>query len=289
MRISSELSASQMTSKSAVFLIAVIIALSSSARAQILPREDKTPDAGMEDLYDKFENQESKNAQKKTQESKKEKAEAKPNVEPNKLSELGRLSPFEDIAVIQKRFLPKTGRFEVGGGGSFSTNNAFFNDIGANLRLGYYFNEKYGIEGMYQYISSSKRPITSGLIDHQNIQTESLVEPKGFYGAMFKWSPIYGKMAWFQQKIVPFDIYFTPGIGMTQTATGGSNSMVMLGAGQLFAMSKAFALRWDFNWNYYSSSVNVTTGGVTSKETTTHSDLFLGVGVSFFFPEATYR
>jgi outer membrane beta-barrel protein len=260
------------------------------AAAQILPREDQQPDSGMEDLYDKYEKQEDKLADKKTQETKKkEQAEKKEQVEPNKLSELSKLEPFEDIAVIQKRYLPKTERFEIAGSGAISTNNAFFNDIGVNARLAYYFSERYGVEAVYQYISSSKRPITEGLVDYQNIETQSLVEPTGFYGLMFKWAPIYGKMAWFQQQIIPFDIYFTPGIGMSQTSNSGSDVMLMLGTGQLFALSKSYAVRWDFTWNYYNSTVNVTTNNVTTSETRTHSDLYLGIGFSFFFPEATYR
>ncbi len=258
------------------------------ARAQILPENRaQQSDAGTENLYDQYENKESKLEKKQQQQWSAEKSQSTlENYQPKKLSELVNLAPFTDIAVIQRRYLPKTGRFEISGSGLISTNNAFFNDIGFNARLAYYFNEKYGIEGVYSFLSSSNRPITQGLINNQSIGTQSLVEPKGFYGVTFKWSPVYGKMAWFQQQIIPFDIYFTPGIGMTQTSNDSGDTTLMLGVGQLFSLSKSFGIRWDFDWNYYSSNVSTISGGTTS---TSHSDLFLGVGVSYFFPEATYR
>ncbi len=250
-----------------------------------MPREDKQAEAGLEDLYDKFETQESQKAEKKKASEAAKEEEKKAPQDINKISELVRLSPFDDIAVIEKRYLPKTNRFELSASGMVSTNNAFFNNVGANVRGAFFFNEKYGVEGIYQYISSSERPITKGLSSNQSVLTTALVEPKSFYGATFKWAPIYGKMAWFQQKIVPFDIYFTPGIGVTNTANGSSTS-VTLGVGQLFALSKSYGVRWDFNWNFYSAATTDSTGTTANSA---HSDLFLGVGFSFFIPEATYR
>lgn len=256
------------------------------SRAQILPREDRDKDAGLEDLYDKLETEESKQQEKKDAADRKEKREEKAREkELSKLSELVELAPFEDIAVIQRRFLPKTSRFEASGSGTVSTNNQYFNNLGLSARLAFYFQEKYGVEATYMFMTSTERPITKGLIDNQHIKTESLVQPESFFGATFKWSPLYGKMAWFQQKIIPFDLYFTPGFGMTTTSTGGAEPTVTMGVGQLFALSKSLGVRWDFIWNFYNTDVVVS--GVT--ESRTHSDLLLGVGVSFFFPEATYR
>jgi outer membrane beta-barrel protein len=257
------------------------------AGAQILPREDQQPaETALEDIYDDFEDKEAqqKERQKKAERAKKEKAEISEK-EMSRVSDLATLAPFEDIAVIQRRFLPKTKRFELSGSGVINTNNQYFNIVGLGLRAAFYFNEKYGVEGTYMFLTSAERPITTGLQDNQRIQTESLVEPEGYYGASFKWVPVYGKVAWFQQKIIPFDLYFTPGFGLTQTAEGGAEPTMSLGVGQLFALNKAMAVRWDFTWHMYSTDVTV--DGVST--TRNQNDLFLGVGASFFFPEATYR
>jgi outer membrane beta-barrel protein len=209
----------------------------------------------------------------------------------SKISELATLAPFDDVAVIQKRFLPKTSRFEASGALGISTNNAFFNNVGLALRMAYYFTEKYAIEGTYMFLSSSERPITDGLKNKQQIQTTSLVEPKSYSGVAFKWTPVYGKVAWMGRTIVPFDIYFTPGFGVTQTSEGGSAATISMGAGQLFALSKRHAVRWDFTWNFYQATTNYidsnTSQNVSQKDN--HNDLLLSIGYSFFFPEATYR
>jgi len=261
--------------------------LSGNVGAQILPREDQQTDAGLEDLYDKFETEETQKSERQKQLEQKRRAEEKQIAEKeiSRVSELSTLAPFEDIAIIQRRFLPKTARFELSGSGLINTNNQYFNNIGLDLRAAFFFTEKYGIEANYMYISSSDRPITQGLKDNQLIQTKSLVQPEGFFGVAFKWSPIYGKVAWFQEKIIPFDLYFTPGFGMTQTANGGSESTLSLGFGQLFALSKSKAIRWDFNWHYYQTDVLVDNVATNRNQ----SDLFLSVGMSFFFPEASYR
>jgi outer membrane beta-barrel protein len=255
--------------------------------AQILPREDQKSDAGLEEIYDNFEEKETEQvSRKKREEQRREEQDAKAaEKEISRVSDLATLAPFEDIAVIQRRFLPKTKRFEASGSGLISTNNQYFNNIGLGARLAFYFNEKYGIEGTYLFMTSSERPITEGLVDNQRIKTKSLVEPEGYYGVSFKWMPVYGKVAWFQEKIIPFDFYFTPGFGVTSTAAGSSDATFALGMGQLFALSKSMAVRWDFNWHSYQSEIEVD----GEKESRNQNDLYLGVGVSFFFPEATYR
>ncbi|OFZ12366.1 MAG: hypothetical protein A2Z20_00865 [Bdellovibrionales bacterium RBG_16_40_8] len=257
--------------------------------AQILPQSNQDKDSGVEEIYDKFEDNEVKQEDKKRKDDTKRQKEEKGDKDLSKLSELATLAPFEDIAVIQKRFLPKTGRYEFSSSVLMSTNNQYFNNLGLGLRASYFFQEKYGVEGIYKFLTSSKRPITEGLVDNQHISTKSLVEPKAFYGVAFKWSPIYGKIAWFQQQIIPFDTYFTAGLGITSTESGGADSTTTLGVGQLFALSKSYGVRWDFNWNFYRSDIDVSSDSSPDMQTRQHSDLFLGIGLSYFLPEATYR
>src|SRR4051812_35732028 len=126
----------------------------------------------------------------------------------HKVSELSRLAPFDDIAVIERRFLPKTGRFEVTLGGAATLNDAFFNNVGAVVHFGYYIREKYGVELSYFRMSSSETQTTKDLREKRSVITTSLVTTKSFLGLDFKWSPIYGKMTLLNSNIVPFDIYF---------------------------------------------------------------------------------
>ncbi len=234
-------------------------------------------DDELEALYDQYETQE-------VQRSEQPKATEKKPKDVGTISELGNLAPFEDIAVIQRRFLPRTKRLEMSLSGLVSTNNQFFNNIGVALKGAYYFTEKIAVEGSYLFMSSSEKDVTKGL-KQRRIETASLVEPESYMGVALKWSPFYGKIAWFQEKIIPFDIYIAPGLGMTSTALGEDELTYGITGGQSFALSKSSAIRWDLTWNFYSATVVVD----NNRQTQSQDDLLLMIGYSYYIPEATYR
>ncbi|MGE5085389.1 MAG: outer membrane beta-barrel domain-containing protein [Bacillota bacterium] len=197
------------------------------------------------------------------------------------------LAPFKEISIIQKRFMPKTGRFELFGGGTIVTNDPFFNTIGGTIKLGYFLSETWGVELNYFGLTTTERDATKELQDIQNVATESLAYPKSYMGVDIMWAPIYGKMTWFNDRIIPFDLYFSGGYGTTNTSSGENAGTIHVATGQIFSLTKSVAFRWDFSWNFFNASfVNSSTH---VKETNSFNNLFLTVGMSWFFPEATYR
>lgn len=199
------------------------------------------------------------------------------------VSDLSALSEFRDIAVIQKRYLPKTKRFEGFAGLNGILNDKFFTSLGATGRLSYSFTERYALEALVMVLVTGERDVTSGLRD-RGIKTTSFVTPMNYYGVDFKWTPVYGKMGFLNRSITAFDLYFSAGGGMTNTNQNRSEPTMHLGTGQIFALSKSSAFRWDFSWNFYNARTTV--GG--TKESL-YNNLFITFGMSFFFPEATYR
>lgn len=206
------------------------------------------------------------------------------------LSDLVKLAPFEDVAVIQKRYLPKTGRFEFFAGPSLILNDPFFLGYGANLRLAYYFREKYGVELVGVLLDVKERGVTTDLKEKRGVKTSAIVSPKNYVGLDFKWVPIYGKMTLSNETIIPFDMYFSLGAGSTGTNQGISETTAHLGTGQIFAMGKATAIRWDLSLNMFNGRYNEEqTNGTFNQKTGFFNNLLMTVGMSFFFPEATYR
>jgi outer membrane beta-barrel protein len=134
-------------------------------------------------------------------------------------------------------------------------------------------------------MSTDEREVTTDLRNKRSVTTTSLITAKSYFGADFKWTPIYGKMAFANQKIIPFDLYFSGGVGITGTSDSQSAPTLHLGTGQIFAINKSMAFRWDFSWNTFSASTK--TGPTTSSSV--YNNLYLTVGMSFFYPEATYR
>jgi outer membrane beta-barrel protein len=141
---------------------------------------------------------------------------------------------------------------------------------------------------MGAYASTSTREVTDDLLkDPNKISTDNVVTSRGFAVAAFKWNPIYGKITWLNKTIVPFDLNFNIGGGVTFLANNDTAPTLHLGTSQVFALSKGMAFRWDLIWNAYQASVTEAT--TKAKSTLSQNDLFLGLGMSFYFPEAKYR
>lgn len=204
------------------------------------------------------------------------------------VSDLEVLEGFKDIAVIQRRFLPKTSRFEGSVALGTVTNDPFFDSTGLMGKIGYYFTEAYGVEFHLWSLRNSANAVTEDLSKKRGVNTAGLVKPTFFYGVDFRWNPIYGKMTLFNERIIPFDLYFSAGLGNTHveyddsSLDPGSAPTLHLATGQVFAISKSTAFRWDFSLN--NLSVKDDEGGISVV-----NNLFISVGMSFFFPEAKYR
>lgn len=270
-------------------LLILVWAVSSAVASTALAQQD----TGMQEIESMFSNEENSSDVSQPepepssirQKPAEGPAEGKP-ADVKEVSDLERLQSFNDIAVISRRFLPKSQRFEAFVGGALNLNDAFFYNFGLQGRLGYYFSERYGVEATATFLTSSEREVTSTLKEKRGVRTEAYVTPSSFYVLDFKWSPIYGKMSWRNQKITPFDHYFTFGLGMTSTNQGGSGNLTYhLGTGQIYAFSKSGGLRWDFSWYSFQAKVNV--AGVQS--VSNYNNLVFTIGWSWFFPEATYR
>lgn len=205
------------------------------------------------------------------------------------ITQLETLAAFDDIAVIQRRYLPKTQRFEFYPNIGLVTNNAFFFNALGSLRLGYYLTERWSIEAIGSFFFDSQSSVTKDLKEKKSVNTQSLILPEMYYGLDLKWSPIYGKMGMFNDKIVPFDMYFSLGGGITDTNQDTTPFTIHVGTGQIFAINKWSAFRWDLSAYHYTSRTNVVVNGNNVAKDDSFTDIELTIGVSFFFPEASYR
>lgn len=199
-------------------------------------------------------------------------------------SDLGALAPFREVSVIQKRYLPKTGRFGLFAGLSTITNDPFNNAFGGLFKANYFLSETWGVELSYFAMSNSEAKTTQELREIEGVVTKNLVKTKGSALLDVMWVPVYGKMSWFNKSIVPFDLYFSLGGGQSQIESSKSESVgtLHIAAGQMFAASKGSAFRWDFSWNFFSAT------GVDLQKSS-YNNLFLSAGWTWFFPEAKYR
>lgn len=206
------------------------------------------------------------------------------------LTDLNQLSPFQDISVIQKKYLPKTERFQIYAAGGLTTNSPWFTNLGAKLNLGYHFSESWGLEFSGMFLSNSENQSAKDLRANNNLQPDKFVTTKYNMGLDLIWSPIYGKLTTLDNRIIPFDMYFSFGGGVSNTTSQEKTVPTYhIGTGQIFAISKSMAFRWDYSWNFYQATPVADATGTVAPSKTTYNDLIFTAGISFFFPEASYR
>ncbi len=198
------------------------------------------------------------------------------------LSDLSKLQPFQDVSVLQKRFMPKTNRVQFFGGLATVANDPWFLGIGFNGRVGYGFSENWGVELSGYYLGNSAKETTKSLSENLTVGTKSLISTKSYFGLDVVWTPIYGKMSLLQSDIVPFDMYFAAGGGSSMISSESLASTQAgtfhLGLGQIFSISRSLGFRWDLSVN---SFTNPSGGNI--------NNVLLNLGLSFYIPEVRSR
>ena len=167
-------------------------------------------------------------------------------------SQVKEATPYNDLAIIQKSFMPKTKRLQINGGLVMVPNDLFFDTFGADLKLGYHFNETWGIEAEGTFLTSSKSRVTKDMLSKQGISVKNQVTAKNFMGANVYYSSIYGKTALWDRKIIPFEIYFTGGMGLVDTTATKGATAIKAGIGELFTIDKNRAARLELSMIFYS-------------------------------------
>lgn len=211
------------------------------------------------------------------------------SVDVKSLSDINKLAPFSEVSVIQKKFMPKSQRFQFYAAGSVMTNTPWYNNVGAKLNLSYNFTETFGLELSSMFMTNSQRESTKEIREEHGLEAEQFVYTKSYMGLDLVWSPIYGKISNLNNTIIPFEIYFAAGGGTSSTnAREGDLPTFHFGLGQIFAITKSMAFRWDYSFNTFSATP-VATATSGNPEKSNYNDLVLSAGISFFFPEASYR
>ncbi len=215
-------------------------------------------------------------------------AEKTEEIKVKELKDLNQLVPFSEISVIQRKFMPKSERLQVYLGAGLATNTPWFTNYGGKLNIAYNFTESFGIELSSLFLSSSARDVAKEIQEQHNVQADQFIYTKGYYGLDLVWSPIYGKMSFDNTSIINYEMYFSLGGGQSNTNSVEKNvPTAHLGVGQIFSLSKSMAFRWDYGVNVFQATpINPSSGQI---EKGTYNDLVLTAGLSFFFPEVTYR
>ena len=205
------------------------------------------------------------------------------------------LDPDKEVYVLQNRKYRKAGKLHVNAGGGITTSGAFVDATAIQGRLGYFFTEDFGFEGIYSKNSGEENDTAKGVRTSGGGGTGTTPFRRivdNYYGAMILWSPFYSKINTFN-KIVYMDWIF--GLGYAQLKEKNNKLRIQLGqsyegveteethsgiiwqAGMKFYIDESFSIRTDLTAIHYSAD-NISTAGSSYKS---NFDATVSLGYTF--------
>ena len=207
------------------------------------------------------------------------------------------------VKTLQRKNFLKLQRWEFSPHVAFVANDPFLNRYIIGTGIGYHLTEIFSVEAMLDFSPdlghADWKPLTTQLVEKNSVSPD-ISKIMAFGDICFVFSPIYGKTAILNQKIVIFDIYGKFGMGLTQTKDDldalqaseedqnqddlmAISTQVQVhptgnfGGGLRMSFSKNFAARIEGRSMIYIETVNATTLEMKN-------NFIFQASASFFFP-----
>jgi outer membrane beta-barrel protein len=178
----------------------------------------------------------------------------------------------DDFSVVQNRRYVKANRFYLTGTVGVPFNDAYSTGTVQGLDFGYFWNERWGVEGQYLNASMTENDSTKQFQNTYKVYPDhNVLKATEFVSGV--WVPLYAKMSWLDKAIIYFDMGVTLGAGNVQYAIKKSqgdenqNALgVKLGVFQQIFFSEHFALRADLTntWSNQNQAHYYTPGSVVN-------------------------
>ncbi len=200
-----------------------------------------------------------------------------------------------EFKVVQNRLYSKANRFNTTLGFGVMINDGFSVGNTAQLSVGYYFTERYGVEMQYTHYLLKDSKMTS------NFESEFGATPdynifKSYIGASFQWVPIYAKLSLFDKKILYFDFIFSPGLGVLsyeqQTEDGGmteTSPVVNFDIAQQIYIHKNWAIRVELQNRYLTSEKVREYNNPDNVSNTSQLSTTLMIGITGYFGDGAKK
>jgi outer membrane beta-barrel protein len=212
------------------------------------------------------------------------------------------------IQPVSGQLYRKAGRVELTLGGDMSLNDAFFTKYFGDLKLGYHFTEHWSVSlhaaagAAVPTNSTTVCPTGESCRDAYDFELYQVPGRIGaIAGAEVAWSPIYGKLNTFSEKVGHFDLSVLVGadyilhdevLSRDEAAAGLEPESLRAiglhtGVGARLFLSEAFAVRLDLKNYFY--GVTVPNSEVGAGKMQIENQLFAELGLSFFLPTTNRR
>ncbi len=170
---------------------------------------------------------------------------------------------YVPVRVIEQTYFVKKARPEISLQGGLLLNETYLTTGRITGKAGFYFNDFWGVELSGAAITASDNAEKEAL---GNLRYPSKSDPTKEVGiepeinqihssfdlaAIFV--PIYGKVSLLSKAILYSDLFFTAGVGLSQTDQGGKVAFTT-GIGQHYFVTKSWSIRLDFkNYAFWES------------------------------------
>ncbi len=212
------------------------------------------------------------------------------------------------IQPVSGQLYRKAGRLELTLGGGLSLNDAFFQKRLGDLKLGYHFSESISASlhaSMGQAVPTSSTTVCpTGEACHAATEEQLRQVPgriHGILGLEAEWSPIYGKLNTFSEKVGHIDLGVLAGVDLIQhdevlsslDALNGVTPKQLstvgghFGIGARLFLWEMLAVRLDLKDYVY--GVTVPNGDAGANGTDMQNQIMMELGVSVFFPFSNRR
>lgn len=192
------------------------------------------------------------------------------------------------FSVVQNRAYTKENRFSLSLQYGPIINDAFNEGYNLGLKTNYFWDERKGVQLEYVSFNVKDNSTVRGFSSQYSGVRPNIGRVKSMWGVGYNWVPIYAKMSLLGQRIIYFDMAFTPVLGMMsyeKTTKHGDLSDSSLTYGlditQYFFLSKHIAIRADLQNRWWSEEVLNWTSGTKEKTQTTNSTVFF-LGVTYY-------
>lgn len=199
-----------------------------------------------------------------------------------------------EFKVVQNRLYTKEKRFSITPIVGTNLSGQYSSSYNVGADISYYFTERTGVELTGWYSGSSDNDFVLDFAIGRGVMPDHNL-PMYFVGANYNWVPIYAKMSFLEKKILYFDMFISPGIGVTGLKSRNFSTTVSnppevkqmaptlaLDVGQQVFFGENLALRLDLRNHMYQEKIYQASSGTELRTKFTYDAIFM-LGVSFFF------
>lgn len=158
----------------------------------------------------------------------------------------------DDFSVVQNRHYTKAERYYLTLSGGVPINDPFGTGSITSLQLGYFFNERWGVDFSYTKADMKNNDNTKQFIDENGVAPNyNFFDSSKMVSVTYV--PLYAKMSFLDKSIIYFDMGISLGLGTTdyiikkEDGDESKNAMsYQIGINQQIFFSEHFAVRMDF-------------------------------------------